>query len=36
MPLFKDLAVPLQLRLVDFAGFADGTVICVYEPVRSR
>jgi dihydrofolate reductase len=35
MPLFKDLLVPLHLRLVDSKAFADGTTICVYEPVRN-
>jgi dihydrofolate reductase len=33
MPLFKDLLVPLHLRLVESEAFADGTTICVYEPV---
>ena len=36
MPLFKDLPVPLQLRLVDSKDFGDGTAIRVYEPIRSR
>jgi dihydrofolate reductase len=34
MPLFKDLLVPLPLRLVESRAFADGTTICVYQPVR--
>jgi dihydrofolate reductase len=34
MPLFKDLLAPLRLRLVDSRAFADGTTICVYQPVR--
>jgi dihydrofolate reductase len=34
MPLFKDLAVPLHLMLVESRAFADGTAICVYQPVR--
>jgi dihydrofolate reductase len=36
MPLFKDLPVPLQLRLVESKDFGDGTSIRVYEAVRSR
>jgi len=35
MSLFKDLLVPLRLRLVDSKAFADGTAIWVYEPVRN-
>jgi dihydrofolate reductase len=35
MPLFKDLLVPLRLRLVDSRAFTDGTAIWVYEPVRN-
>jgi len=36
MPLFKDLLAPLHLMLVDSKAFADGTAICVYQPVRDR
>jgi dihydrofolate reductase len=35
MSLFKDLLVPLRLRLVDSKAFADGTAIWVCEPVRN-
>jgi dihydrofolate reductase len=31
MPLFKDLAAPLRLRLVESRAFPDGTAICVYQ-----
>ena len=36
MPLFKNLLVPLRLKLVNSKAFADGTAICVYQPVRDR
>ena len=35
LPLFKDLPAPLHLELADAKQFLDGTVIHVYQPVRS-
>jgi dihydrofolate reductase len=32
LPLFKDLATPLRLGLVEATSFPGGTVIAVYEP----
>ncbi len=33
LPLFKDLAKPLQLDLAEAKSFPDGTVIHVYRPI---
>jgi dihydrofolate reductase len=35
LPLFKDLARPLRVDLVEARSFPDGTVIHVYQPVRT-
>jgi dihydrofolate reductase len=35
LPMFKDLATPLRLELTEAKTFPDGTVIDVYQPVRS-
>lgn len=34
LPLFKDLARPLRVDLVEASSFPDGTVIHVYRPIR--
>jgi dihydrofolate reductase len=34
-PLFKDLAKPLRVELAEARSFPDGTVIHVYQPVRT-
>jgi dihydrofolate reductase len=35
LPLFKDLAKPLRVDLAEAKSFPDGTVIHVYQPVRT-
>jgi dihydrofolate reductase len=35
LPLFKDLAMPLRLDLQTTNGFPDGTLINVYQPIKS-
>jgi len=35
LPLFKDLAEPLRLDLAEAKSFPDGTVIHVYQPIRT-
>jgi dihydrofolate reductase len=35
LPLFKDLREPLYLTLIESTGFADGTVIQVYQPATN-
>jgi dihydrofolate reductase len=35
LPLFKDLARPLRVDLAEARSFPDGTVIHVYQPIRS-
>ena len=35
LPLFKDLAKPLRLDLAEAKSFPDGTVIHVYQPIRT-
>ena len=35
LPLFKDLAKPLRLDLVEARSFPDGTVINVYQPTST-
>jgi dihydrofolate reductase len=35
LPLFKDLAGPLRVDLVEAKSFPDGTVIHVYQPIRT-
>jgi len=35
LPLFRDLAKPLRLDLAEAKSFPDGTVIHVYQPVRT-
>jgi dihydrofolate reductase len=35
LPLFKDLAKPLRVDLVEARSFPDGTVINVYLPIRT-
>ena len=36
LPLFKDLATPLRLHLEKAKSFPDGTVINVYQPIRTK
>jgi dihydrofolate reductase len=36
LPLFKDLNKPLRLDLKEATGFPDGTVINVYQPIRTN
>jgi dihydrofolate reductase len=36
LPLFKDLAKPLQVDLTEAKSFPDGTVIHVYRPITAR
>ncbi len=36
LPLFKDLAKPLRVDLAEARSFPDGTVIHVYQPVRTE
>jgi dihydrofolate reductase len=33
-PMFKDLAAPLHLELVESTSFPDGTIITTYQPAR--
>src|SRR5215469_2629562 len=35
LPLFKDLAKPLRVDLAEARRFPDGTVIHVYQPIRT-
>jgi dihydrofolate reductase len=35
LPLFKDLAKPLRVDLTQARSFPDGTVIHVYQPIRT-
>jgi dihydrofolate reductase len=35
LPLFKDLAKPLRVDLIEAKSFPDGTVIHVYQPVKA-
>jgi dihydrofolate reductase len=35
LPLFKDLAKPLRVDLAEAKNFPDGTVIHVYQPIRT-
>src|SRR5260370_26468211 len=35
LPLFKDLAGPLRVDLTEAKSFPDGTVIHVYQPIRT-
>jgi dihydrofolate reductase len=35
LPLFKDLANPLRVELAEARNFPDGTVIHVYQPIRT-
>ena len=35
LPLFKDLPVPLRLDLADATRFPGGTVIHVYQTIRT-
>jgi dihydrofolate reductase len=35
LPLFKDLAKPLRVNLTEATSFPDGTVIDVYQPIRT-
>ena len=35
LPLFRDLANPLRLDLAEAKSFSDGTVINVYQPIRT-
>jgi dihydrofolate reductase len=35
LPLFKDLARPLRVDLAEAKRFPDGTVIHVYQPIRT-
>ena len=35
LPLFKDLAKPLRVKLTEAKSFPDGTVIHVYQPIRT-
>jgi hypothetical protein len=35
LPLFKDLAQPLRVDLTEAKRFPDGTVIHVYQPIRT-
>jgi hypothetical protein len=35
LPLFKDLAKPLRLDLAEARSFPDGTVIHVYQAIRT-
>jgi dihydrofolate reductase len=35
LPLFKDLAKPLRVKLTEARTFPDGTAIHVYQPVRT-
>jgi dihydrofolate reductase len=35
LPLFKDLPKPLRVDLAEAKNFPDGTVIHVYQPIRS-
>jgi len=35
LPLFKDLAKPLRVELAEARSFPDGTVIHVYQPIRT-
>jgi dihydrofolate reductase len=35
LPLFKDLAKPLRMELAEAKSFPDGTVIHVYQPIRT-
>ncbi|MFZ0185456.1 MAG: dihydrofolate reductase family protein [Streptosporangiaceae bacterium] len=35
LPLFKDLAKPLRVDLVEAKSFPDGTVIHVYQPITT-
>jgi dihydrofolate reductase len=35
LPLFKDLASPLRLDLTEARGFPGGTVIHLYQPIRT-
>ena len=35
LPLFKDLANPLRVELAEARSFPDGTVIHVYQPIRT-
>ena len=35
LPLFKDLAGPLRVDLAEARSFPDGTVIHVYQPIRT-
>jgi hypothetical protein len=36
LPLFKDLAKPLRVDLSEAKSLSDGTVIHVYQPIKSR
>jgi hypothetical protein len=36
LPLFRDLATPLRLDLVEATAFPDGTAIHVYRPAAPR
>ena len=35
LPLFKDLAKPLRVDLAEAKSFPDGTVIHVYQPIKT-
>ena len=35
LPLFKDLTKPLRVDLAEARSFPDGTVIHVYQPIRT-
>jgi dihydrofolate reductase len=35
LPLFKDLAKPLRVDLAESKNFPDGTIINVYQPIRT-
>ena len=35
LPLFKDLAGPLRVDLAEARSFPDGTVIHVYQPIKT-
>ena len=35
LPMFKDLTRPLRLELEESTSFPDGTVISVYQPIRT-
>jgi dihydrofolate reductase len=35
LPLFKDLANPLRVELAEARSFPDGTVIHIYQPIRT-